>query len=66
MWVMIIYLCLIEIPHEQCNEDTAISVVKPIDRYPMSIGCAIASMQALSFIENTDNTIYPNVVCVQK
>jgi hypothetical protein len=60
---MIILLCLNAVPHDQCTEDTAIDVIKPVDRYPTTMGCAIASMQALPNIEEADDTTHPVIHC---
>jgi hypothetical protein len=66
MWAMVIMLCLNEVPHDQCTEDIAVQVTKPVERYPTSIGCAAASMQVLPVVEEADDTTHPVIHCVSE
>ena len=66
MWTMVILLCLNEVPHDQCTEAVALQVTKPVESYPTSIGCAIASMQALPLAEAIDATTHPAIICVRR
>jgi len=59
MSTMIILMCLMATPQAQCNETTAVEVIKPVDRYATPIGCALAAVQAVAPLEGT----YPLVRC---
>jgi hypothetical protein len=65
MWALVIYLCLNELPHEQCNAETAVQVSRPLERYSMRIGCAVASMQILPLAEDADDLTHAVVQCTR-
>jgi hypothetical protein len=65
-WAMVIILCLNAVPREQCNEETAVWVMRPVTRYSAPIGCSVASMQLLPIVEDADESTHPVIRCVQK
>jgi hypothetical protein len=64
MWAMVILLCLNAVPRDQCTEQVAIQVTKPIERYSTAIGCAVASMQALPLAEAIDDATHAAIHCI--
>jgi hypothetical protein len=62
-WTLVILLCLNEVPHDQCNQETAVWVMRPVMRYSAPIGCAVASMQMLPIMEDADNSTHPVIKC---
>jgi hypothetical protein len=64
MWTLVIYLCVNELPREQCNAETAVQVTRPVERYSMPISCAVASMQILPLWEAADDTTHAVVQCM--
>jgi hypothetical protein len=63
-WAMVIFLCLNAVPREQCNEETAVWVMRPVMHYPLQIGCSVASMQMLPIVEDADDSTHPVIRCV--
>jgi hypothetical protein len=62
-WAMVIMLCLNAVPHDQCNKETAVWVMRPAERYSTTIGCAVASMQMLPVMEDADDSTHPLIAC---
>lgn len=65
MYRMLVLICLNDAPVELCREDTAISVTRPVDTFPTQMGCAVASMQALPFLQ-ADSTTTPVIRCIEE
>jgi hypothetical protein len=65
-WTMVVFLCLNAVPHDRCDEGTAVWVTRPVQHFPTSIGCAVASMQILPVMEDADDSTHPVIRCVPK
>lgn len=63
MYAMVIFLCLNAMPQDQCNEKTAVWVMRPAQRWSVPIGCAVASQQILPIMEDADDATHPVVTC---
>lgn len=63
---MVIYLCLNAVAPDECNEGTAVWVMRPAVQYPTPSGCAVASMQMLPIIEDADDATHPLIHCEAK
>jgi hypothetical protein len=51
LWALTIFLCVNDLPHDQCNEETALQISRPAEHWLTPAGCATAAMQVLAVLD---------------
>jgi len=66
MWMAVVYVCMGSLPHDQCNAETAVDVIRPPQHFASQTRCMLNTMFAAAQTEYfLEDGSYPKVVCYQ-
>ena len=64
IWTATILVCLLSVPHEQCTEGNALSVIRsPVLSFASETACQMGSMTYAATNVDLDGSVYPVVKC---